>query len=912
MPHSRTPVTAWQIAASSPAVREDPLLDPKFRLPSAPPDLVVRRRLLELVDRGVQLPLTLVSAPAGYGKTVLVASWAAQADPSTVVLPMLMDDQDESLVGFWASAVEGLRRVGVDVAGVRVATSASGIDRWMGLSLARRIAAFGQPVVWVLDTGEALLSPAVAAGLHRLLHDCAGRLRLVLLTRVDPPLPLHRYRLDDAIVEVRAEDLAFTATEVAALMQRAGLDLEAVDVAALRDRTAGWPAGLRFAMMSLAGRADTRQAIREFRGDTSNVAAYLMSEVLAKQPPEMREFLLRTCLVDQLDPGLVSALTARPLDVRVLRFIAHGNAFIEPVPARPGCYRYQPLFREFLRSQLMFEDPDSVPGLHRAAAAWLAQEGRLPAAIRHAVAAGDWTTATRYVVEGLCFAGLLTGDRRAVSKDLFARLPADTAGAEAAGTRATLALVELDTDRCALELRRARALLVEDDPARARSCALAVAVLEAVVASMGPDLERGLDAALAAEYAVQSAPAEGHLASLELRAVVAGCTGRVMVQRGDLAAARVALAEGIRAAETARLDATLRELVGMAALVEAMSGNLRLAAELAARSGLHTDDSGSSVVPLCPAAALALAWVCTDRYDLQTAWELLGHVERAAPSYDARPTGAVLALLRARLLCAHGEFAVARARLRAVRTSVDGARSTGWLDCSLVLAQAASFLAEGDPQQAVATIGSEGCGDDLGAQLLRRRALRASGAGAPDQAVPSSAAVASAPLETRIERWLVLAGEAIDEQARDRAELCLDRALRLAVPEQLRRPFFEAPADVRELLDGGGRSARSRWLRTGVPGTAVLGCTDGPGEQAGSEPAQADPAVNPLTAKEQEVLGHLADLLATEEIAKTMFVSVNTVRSHVRSILRKLGVSRRNEAVRRAWELKLLPPRGAA
>ena len=118
----------------------------------------------------------------------------------------------------------------------------------------------------------------------------------------------------------------------------------------------------------------------------------------------------------------------------------------------------------------------------------------------------------------------------------------------------------------------------------------------------------------------------------------------------------------------------------MAALVEAMSGNLRLAAELAGRSGLHTDDSGDSVAPLCPAAALALAWACTDRYDLQTAWELLGHAERASPSFDARPLGAVLALLRARLLCAHGEFALARARLRAVRTSVDGARSTGWLD----------------------------------------------------------------------------------------------------------------------------------------------------------------------------------------------------------------------------------------
>jgi LuxR family maltose regulon positive regulatory protein len=359
----------------------------------------------------------------------------------------------------------------------------------------------------------------------------------------------------------------------------------------------------------------------------------------------------------------------------------------------------------------------------------------------------------------------------------------------------------------------------------------------------------------------------------------------------------------------------------MAALVEAMSGNLRLAAELAGRSGLHADDSGDSVAPLCPAAALALAWACTDRYDLQTAGELLGHAERAAPSLDARPLGAVLALLRARLLCAHGEFALARARLRAVRTSADGARSTGWLDRTLVLAQGSSYLAEGNPQQAVATLGSDEC-DDLEARLLRKRALRAAGADAGadtgadngEPPTPSPTEVATAPLASQVARWLVRAGEATDEQAPSRAEVCLDRALRLAGPEHLRRPFFEAPADVRELLERHGRSARSRWLRTGVPGTAVLGLADGPGENGRprTEADSADTVENPLTAKEQEVLGYLADLLTTEEIARTMFVSVNTVRSHVRSILRKLGVSRRNEAVRRAWEMKLLTPRGAA
>ncbi len=911
MPHLRTTVVR-PAPAPSQTSPDDPLLDPKFRIPTAPPDLVVRRRLLDLVERGAHRPLTVVSAPAGYGKTVLVASWVARVGPTATVVPMTMDDQDENPVGFWASAVEGLRRSGVDVSGLRVTAASDGVDRSVLLGIARRVTAHGRPVVWVLDTGESQISPVVGAGLHRVLRDCAELLRVILLTRADPALPLHRYRLERAITEIRAEDLAFTVTEVASLMQRTGLDLDPVDVAALHARTAGWPAGLRFAAMGLASRGDTAQAISEFRGDTGNVAAYLMSEVLAKQPREMREFLLRTCLVDELDPGLVGAVTGRHCDPRVLQFVANGNSFVEPVPGRRGCYRYQSLFREFLRSQLEFETPALVPVLHRAAAGWLAEEGRLPAAIRHAVAAQAWTMATRYVVEGLCFGGLLTGDRRALPKGLFARLPADTEGVEAAVTRAALALADLDTDRCAPELRRARTLLERGDPSRAHTCSLAVVVLEAVAASLGSNLDHGLDAALAAECALQRAPADDEYAHLEMRAVVAGCTGRVLVQRGELAAARSALADGIRAAEAAQLGRTLLELQGMAALVEALSGNLRVAAELASRSGLHADSPGDDAASPCPAATLALAWVRTDQYDLPAVWDLLGYAEGAAPSYDAKILGQVLALLRVRLLCAHGQFEMARAGLRAARASTEAVRSTGWLDRALVLAQAASFLAEGDPQQAVEAIRSEGC-DHPDAELMMRRALRASGANAPQQASPSAASVATAPLETQVARWLVLAGQAIDGRDTARAELALDRALRLAAPEHLRRPFFEAPADVRGLLEHNGLSTRSRWLRTGVPSSRVVGPGNGAGEPwPDVDRGRTATVENPLTAKEQEVLGYLADLLTTEEIAKTMFVSVNTVRSHVRSILRKLGATRRNEAVRRAWDMRLLPPRGAA
>ena len=335
---------------SLPASRVGMPLVPSPLVSAGPADVVARPRLLDLVRRGVRGPFTLVTAPAGYGKTLLLRAWEAQDRPSRVVHTRV-GEAGQSTADFWTTAIDEMRRAGVDVEGGPTDWS----DPRMLTRVAERIEAEGQPVVWVLDCGEHSLPRELTGGLDRMMVRSAGALHLVLLTRTDPPLPLHRYRLNDAIVEVRAADLAFTAAETSALMQQAGLALTASDVDELRARTGGWSAGLKFAAMSLAGRADIQQAIHAFRGDTDNVAEYLMSEVLATQPPATREFLLRTCLVDELQPGLVEALTGVHCDSRVLRFLAHGNSFVELVQGCEDRYRYQPLFREFLRSQLAFE-----------------------------------------------------------------------------------------------------------------------------------------------------------------------------------------------------------------------------------------------------------------------------------------------------------------------------------------------------------------------------------------------------------------------------------------------------------------------------------------------------------------------------------------------------------------------------
>jgi LuxR family maltose regulon positive regulatory protein len=873
----------------------------------------------------VDHPLALLSAQAGYGKSVLVESWVAAVGEVCTVIRMALDDDAVDPRVFWASVVDSLRGGGVDVSGVAV----GGADQHDLAFLARHIQTHRAPVVWVLDCGEFSLSPSVGRGLDLVIRRCTGRLRVVLLTRSDPPLPLNRYRLDGLITDIRAWDLAFTTAEVAALTQVEGLDLAPREVSVLHARTGGWPAGVRFAAMGLAARVDSRASLEAFRGDAGNVAEYLMSEVLAKQGAPAREFLLRTCVADELVPELVEALTGRPCDLHLLEVLARGNSFVELVPGHHDRYRYQALFREFLRGRLAFEQPELVGGLHRVAAAWLVADGQVFAAVRHAARARDWEMATGLLVDHLGFAELLMGWRGERLRALFTGLPDDAPGTAAAVTRAALALSELDLPRSELHLAAARRLLADDRSPQSQVRGLAIAVLHAVAASLGADTDVGLRAALVAERAIRLAPTRDLDALVELSAIVSGCKGRVLFERGDLAAGSQVLADGVRTAEAAHLEGVDDELKGMSALVEAVTGRLRratrLALEVVPGTGdpveTATDDPVLARPPLpgVEAATLALAWVRTEESELQLARELVRQAERQQASYDSKVLGAVLSLLRARLLWSEGDFELALAELRGAGEPLDlGSGSltapvTGWLAETLVVGEAASLVALERPAEAIGLLRPLEAGDNLAAELVRNQALAAAGAArAPGR--PSEDLIAQAPLATQVEGLILLAEQSLRDRDPDRAEELLERALRIASSEHLRRPFREAGDDVRAFLEHSGLAGRNRWLGATGPTEAADPAADlvplprpRPGVHDAPDPSAI---VIPLTPKESEVLGYLAELLTTEEIAATMFVSVNTIRSHVRSILRKLGVGRRNEAVRLAWELRLLPGPG--
>src|SRR3954447_1351731 len=598
---------------------------------------VVRRRLLDLL-RDLR-PLTTVCAPAGYGKTTLVETWATKRPhPGLTVVRSALGDHDIDPATFWRSSIEALATAGVDVAEARTTGTLQITRADTPRLLARCIASHADRVAWILDCGELDLPPTIGVALDRLLRRSEGTLALVLLTRSDPPLPLHAFRLRGELTEIRAADLAFSATEVAALLQREGIELDPVDVTALRTRTSGWPAGLRFAAMSLGGRSDPAAAIREFRGDTGNVAAYLMTEVLARQTPRMREFLLRSCIADRLHPPLVEALTGQSCDPQLLQGMADANSFVERVPGRHDQYRYHPLFRQFLRTRLSFEDPVLSRELHGTAAAWVARHGQTSAAVQHAVAARAWPLALRLLVEGGCWSAVLLSRDGAILRTLLTDLPKDVEGSDAALIRATMSLSELDAGAAASQLALARSALAEESTGGAAAARLPMAVIDAVLTSLQADTEAALDAALSADRLMRLSPPSDHAEHRRLVAIIAGCKGRVLFERGDLSAAAAALADGARAARDGHHEGPLGELTGLQALAEAVEGRLKRACDLALQVEPRpaSTASGRTEVLGSEAASLALAWVRSEECQMQAVHDLLDRAQAQRVSYDSR------------------------------------------------------------------------------------------------------------------------------------------------------------------------------------------------------------------------------------------------------------------------------------
>jgi LuxR family transcriptional regulator, maltose regulon positive regulatory protein len=876
------------------------LMVENFKIPAQTDDLVPRPRLQEHLELGVAGPLTLVSAPAGTGKTVSVAAWASSRQAPGPITWVTLEARDGSQTRFRSSFTQGLKSCGV-VIPPRPSALSDQVDDGFVDPLASALSKRTEPVFVVLDFASDI-SAEVAEDLDALLRRSGRWLRLVVVTRTDRALPLHRYRLGGTVVELRKEDLAFRLDEARELMTRTGMELSETALRAIVERTQGWAAGLRFAALSMHQRKDTdlERTAREFRGDTGDVAEYLMGEVLDMQPADSRQLLLQTSIVDVLQPGL-SESVAGPDAHRALSFLARGNAFLDELPASPGFYRYQPLFRELLRAQLTYESPAKVPELHRTAAAWMADQGLVEEAVRHAAEAGDWLGAARYLIDGLAIGRLLLPGGDALA-DVLARLPSDTGGLSASLVRAALALAVFDVERCEEHLVRAERELDSAGTPNGSAAALSLQMVRMTHAASVANVEAALRAAAAAEGLLQQQAPERLDEHPELPILVESSRGAAWLAKGRLDEAMEAFSAGARAADRPGSEGSLIHCLGHLAMLAAMRGQLRRASDLSGRAA-DIQNAPRLAETACPSASVAKAWVSTELYDLPAARR---HAQRAAESLAEAhdPTTRVaLALVDSRIKRARGDVDGALARIVTARSETP---APPWLQDALAIEEAELHVVNGQPALAAQVVeGLYEPGSPESALVLARARMSAAGTvELPTTTLRSTAA----SIPTRIDGWLLEATRLLDHGEQLRAAEALERALRLAAPERLRRPFREASPQVRRLLRWDRNLATEHsWL-----GAATLDDDRPPKPRRGAEPdiSLNQPGQRPipeaLTEKELEVLGHLAAWLTTEEIAGAMFVSVNTVRTHVRHILRKLGSSRRYEAVRHAGELGII------
>ncbi|MEU4450142.1 LuxR C-terminal-related transcriptional regulator [Nocardioides sp. NPDC023903] len=850
-----------------------------------------------MLDRSDACPFVLVSAPAGTGKTALVADWVAAGEEQDRTAWITFEGTD---VAFWPGLFGCLESLGVAVSPDTVRGDESPLDRQVRRTVAEAVSCQPERLTVVVD-GYELLSADVAEDLDFLLRHTGDRLRLVMATRADPVLPLYRYRLDDMVVEVRMSDLAFTDEEAGELILRAGVNLTQGSVGALNARTKGWAAGLRFGAQLLRLRPDPDDAVAEIVGDTGNIAEYLVGEVLAAQSPEVRALLLATSVPDTIQPGLGEAL-AGPTAERTLTFLTRDNVFIEPVPGRTGCYRYHPLFRDLLRAVLAYESPDEMRRLQRTAAEWYAHDGQVTESVGHFVAIEAWEEAAAEVVDDLAVGQLLLDDSTSALTRSLRSIPSELEDPASTVVRATLALGAGDTTSFTNELAQVRIGSGQRSGSHLWATNVSVRVLEAVGAQASEDPSEAMSLATAAEQALD-APDRGPKGSSrpELIALVILSKGIAALRQGRLAAADAMFKSGVAAAAAAGSEAVLVECLGYQAVIACRRGKLSRAAKLGARAIDAAERIGVTPDRLA-ATWVALAWVEMERYDLRLAADHVQSVERLdLPLRDPVPP-AFLAMVRARLQMAHGDRLGALNGLEQAAAGIMDEH--GWLGRQLRIELAHVRVAAGEPA-AVAQV--EGLDDEPEAALVVGLAQLQLGGPNAANAAMSTVLSKRAAVPIQVSGWLVECARRLHDGPSGRARVALERALTLASPERVRRPFHEAPSVVRQLLMRDQQlSAEHQWL---------FEISMGPSRRLSvRKPALAAVAASPselvveeLTEKEQEVLGHLADLLTTEEIASVMYISVNTIRTHVRNILRKLGVTRRNDAVRRARELRLLP-----
>lgn len=840
----------------------------KFFAPVLPPQVVERPHLLARLTAVAPLhrPLTLVSAPAGYGKSTFVSQWLRQQPHPFAWLSL--DPADDQPGRFFTCFVTALRRLDDAFATELLTTLQAGqipSPDTLVPTLVNELLTWQSQRILLLDDFHHIQDPVTLDALAALLSQQLPNLHLILVTREDPPLPLARWRARGQLTELRVADLRFSATETDQFLQRAvGLTLSVEDIALLTERTEGWPAGLQLASVSLQGHENPRAFVQNLSGAHRFILDYLTEEALKTQPADVQTFLLETAILPRLTGDLCDAITGRHDSASLLERLLAANLFIIPLDDEGRWYRYHHLFAELLQHRLRREHPDHLPELHRRASLWHEQQNMPAPTIEHALAAGDYARALA-ALEHYHWRLLTQGYARALVQWAEA-LPPDLRRSSAKINAAIVwgKILQGDHAQAIPYLAAAQTAvnqLPSDAPGRQALQADVLALQSFIVQSQGQQAE-----ALSLAAQAQSLAPPDDLRLIASTSLAFGVACRLS---GRFTEAVSALQQALHAAHAIDDHVTAMVAVAHLSLIWYPLGRLRLLAETA-EFAIERAERIAKIAPLMIGSVHAVLGLVYYEWDeVEKAHAALLHAIRLA-TLSGQPASLIYGKVHlARLYQGEGNLEAAAQELReAGQTLAQG--GPAWARPDWAAQQVSLLLAKGNLPEAAAVLAETGVSVETPVtyrtEVIHLAWLRWLIAGRDAGALPlAERIVQSAEAGGRngtLLQALVLGAKTGGGAA------WLARARQLAAPEGYRRIFIDEAVDA-----------------AGVATQALL---------------------EPLTERELEVLRLLAAGLTYAQIAAELVVSVNTVRYHVKGLYGKLGVEKQMQAVERGRELGLL------
>lgn len=916
-----------------PTIANIPLLETKLYLPQWRPGLVSRPRLLECIH--LQRKLTLVSAPAGFGKTTLLAEWVA-AVPKRPVAWVSLDQSDNDPVFFWTYLITALQQVqsklGLRSLSLLQSPQLPPIESVL-MTLLNELTAVEADIALVLDDYHAIATPTIHDGIGFLLSHLPPQVHLIIASRVDPPLSLARLRSHGKLTELRASDLRFTPDEAAAFLNQMELKISAAEVSALEQRTEGWIAGLQLAALSLQGRENISDFVAAFSGDDRYIVDYLLEEVLQRQPDRVRRFLLQTAILDRLSGPLCDVVTDQTDGQDMLETLERGNLFIIPLDHKRQWYRYHHLFADVLQAHALMELPEHISELHGRASEWYEQNSLFPDAIRHALAAQDFERAAGLIEQ--VWPAMRNRQQEATVLGWIKALP-DSLVQTRPALSVAYALVLLNAgqlDAVEARLQDAERWLAENPAATQETEGKQYRSLPASIANT-----RAFRAQALGDFAGAITHAQQALALLPSeedneRGVTAVFLGLAYWTSGNVAAAYQSFAEGLMifrkvgSVQIAVCATLILANIGMA------QGQLR-AAIATCEQALQL--AAQQPVPILRGTAdlhLALSEIHYEQGDLDTAHQLLQKGETLREPGSTSGADFLWWLVKAQLTAAQGNLDTALEQLqeaaRLYRRSpipdvrpVEALKVRWWLlqgrlaealnwvqECGLSVDDSPDYLHEYEhltlARVLIAQYRRDGTDEVIHQVIsLLTRLLETAETKERTGSIIKILVVLALASEAQgevpgamVHDWPASKGGAMQT-----AIASLERALTLAEPEGHIRIFAECGNPMarllREAMDRDITSTYTKRLLTALE-------TWGQSQEPAGVPA-TQPLIEPLSQRELDVLRLLKTELSGPEIARELFVALSTVRTHTKRIYGKLNVTNRRAAVKRAAELELI------